>query len=344
MNAPADSDAPLFRPNKKRKLYRHRSPEEDDMTGVNSPPLQSLDELIASASNDAKSDAVSLAEIMRLRKQRKPKAGVEFRPVGSTVGEEEERTAEEKDEKDDSAQRFAPQTGAVGDMDRHMMAYIDSELSKRGTAEATSKSLSISDKFVQSGDNSQGSLVEKAKQREKMTEAQRQPAAIGKLMEIDLGDEARDRNVYLTEKARRKLEGVSMEEEDATNKRAKTRPGLGPDGNKWRYRKKRRDSDDVKRDLLVEDFLRENRVEMYDELPTQPTTSDDQAADDIIAEEFRKEFMDSQKQKKKSIPGLPPNRNPVKRKEEEEMKGPKMGGSRNARAAMKEAMSKQAKK
>ena len=54
--------------------------------------------------------------------------------------------------------------------------------------------------------------------------------------------------------------------------------------------------------------------------------------------------MDSQKQKKKPIPGPPPSRNPAKRKEEEELKGPKLGGSRSARAAMKEAMAKQAKK
>lgn len=85
-------------------------------------------------------------------------------------------------------------------------------------------------------------------------------------------------------------------------------------------------------------------MEIYDEPPPEPTINDDQAADDRIAEEFRREFMDSQKQKKKPIPGPPPNRNPAKRKEEEEMKGPKLGGSRSARAAMKEAMSKQGKK
>jgi hypothetical protein len=87
-------------------------------------------------------------------------------------------------------------------------------------------------------------------------------------------------------------------------------------------------------------------VEIYDEPPVEPTTvSDDRAADDRIAEAFRKEFMDavSQRQRKKAVSAQPPARGPGGKKEEE-LKGPKLGGSRSARAAMRETLLKNAKK
>jgi len=119
---------------------------------------------------------------------------------------------------------------------------------------------------------------------------------------------------------------------------------LGPDGKPWRGRK-RRGSDDVKRDKMVEDVLRENGLGIYDE-PLEPAAiNDDQAADDRIAEAFKKEFMDSvsQRQKKKAAPPAAPTRT-VGGKKEEELKGPKLGGSRSARAAMRETLLKSNKK
>jgi hypothetical protein len=88
-------------------------------------------------------------------------------------------------------------------------------------------------------------------------------------------------------------------------------------------------------------------VEIYEEpIPQKPSTGDDQAADDRIAEEFRREFMDavSQRQRKKAGPPQPAARTAAGKKEEEVMKGPKLGGSRTARAAMREAMLKAGKK
>jgi hypothetical protein len=131
------------------------------------------------------------------------------------------------------------------------MAYIDSELAKRRAAEgaiATSTNTSSSKP-----------LAYKNEEAARKDEVQRQPAALGKLLEIDLGDEARNRNVERTDKARRRLGGEEIEEEgegEGRKKPAKVR--LGRDGKPWRGRK-RRGSDDVKRDKLVEEVLRENR-------------------------------------------------------------------------------------
>jgi hypothetical protein len=88
-------------------------------------------------------------------------------------------------------------------------------------------------------------------------------------------------------------------------------------------------------------------VEIYDEPAVEEQSmGDDQAADDRIAEAFRKEFMDavSARQRKKAVPAQPPSRAIGGKKEEEVMKGPKLGGSRSARAAMRETMLKSAKK
>ena len=88
-------------------------------------------------------------------------------------------------------------------------------------------------------------------------------------------------------------------------------------------------------------------MEIYEEPAVESSVvNDDQAADDRIAEAFRKEFMDavSARQRKKAVPAQPPSRTAAGKKEEEIMKGPKLGGSRSARAAMRETMLKSGKK
>ena len=80
----------------------------------------------------------------------------------------------------------------------------------------------------------------------------------GRLLEIDLGDEARARNIAMTERARRRLQGQIDEEEHEEAKGRPRKVRLGRDGKPMRSRN-RRGSDDVKRDQLVEKFLSENR-------------------------------------------------------------------------------------
>lgn len=81
------------------------------------------------------------------------------------------------------------------------------------------------------------------------------PTMRGRLQEVDLGDEARARNAAMTEKARRRLAGETIEDEPDESRK---QPRVGKDGKPWRGRK-RRASDDVKRDQMVEALMRENR-------------------------------------------------------------------------------------
>lgn len=85
-------------------------------------------------------------------------------------------------------------------------------------------------------------------------------------------------------------------------------------------------------------------VDVYD-VPAQPSPSAtpgmDEAADERIAEEFRREFMDAMSQRQQRKKPAQPARPGAKGKEEEVLKGPKLGGSRNSRAAMRDLLLKQ---
>lgn len=125
------------------------------------------------------------------------------------------------------------------------MAYIDSELVKRrqshGKPMVTSSEQESDDELVA------GAAADLGKHR--------QPAALGKLHEIDLGLDATLKNIARTEAAKRRLEGREPEVEEATGK-----VRLRRDGKPWRGRR-RRNSDDVKRDRLVEEVMKESRRE-----------------------------------------------------------------------------------
>lgn len=163
----------------------------------------------------------------------------------------------------------------------------------------------------------------------------------GHLMEIDLSKEARP---------------AQDEARDARGKRRR----LGKDGKPWRPRN-RRGSDAIKRDQLVDEILRENRrksspqalhtsvetntspaVDVY-EVPAQlPATGaeEDGAADERLAEEFRRQFLDDvaeRQMKKKKVA------QPARSGTEDVLKGPKLGGSRNSRAAMRDMLLKKEK-
>lgn len=252
--------------------------------------------------------------------------------------------------------------------DQARMEYIDSQLAKQ-RAESREASTSQTHSFGTSAAQKQLPMNDPATFKT-ASELQRQPAALGKLQEVDLGADTRWRN---EERTRRKIAGEkSLEEEEMEAARAAKAPKkvrLGPDGKPWRSRRKRRASEDVERDRIVEEVMRENRrmfihlvytvespsytniksVEIYDEpVRASPAQNEpDGAADDRIAEAFRQEFMDAVAQRK--VKTGPPTtalmaRTAAAKKEEEALKGPKLGGSRNARQAMRDMMLKTSKK
>lgn len=153
---PPEAETVLFRPSKKRKIYRQRPSLSDvdtepGITSPTSPPAPqalvpnalSIDELISSSSALApfpssetglEGTPVSISEILRLRKKSKRVGGVEFKASGSTQTSREAdgtllvrssndldpAAREDADAGGLAVRKFAPQTGAVGDVNKHM--------------------------------------------------------------------------------------------------------------------------------------------------------------------------------------------------------------------------------
>ncbi|KAL8644120.1 MAG: hypothetical protein Q9210_007413 [Variospora velana] len=337
------------RPFKRRKFHRKRPASPPDKggsapfpaisnTSALSPTVAgqfaSISQLPDTEQQPISHPQLTIADILRQRKAaQRRKGGIEF-TNSTTVGESSVDKARHADpvlENEDSfgkilnvVDRFAPQTGQVADVDQHMMAYIDSKLAKR--RQGHDKPMHTSDDHSSGDDSSDYIATDLAKHR--------QPAALGKLHEIDLGLDATLKNIARTEAAKRRLEGGEPEIEETTGK-----VRLRKNGKPWRNRR-RRNSDDVKRDKLVEEVMKESRLEIYDEPEDAP--NDDQAADDRIAEQFRRDFMDaisSRRQKSSRSAKKDP-----RAKVDDKPRGPKLGGSRSARAAMRELQEKAAKK
>jgi hypothetical protein len=275
-------EGPLFRPVKRRKFLRKR-PEEIS-AGSESFPVESLpslppavvrredNELPQSPPDEEDSKDLSVAEIIRQRKVRKVRKGIEFSNSTSQPVEEPSSALIIQDAEagkvKDMADRFTPHTGQVIDANKHMyvvpsisilntvkqaetneirMEYIESELAKRRQAVAAgSSTMSISTTTIPG---------EVAYEQGSERTVQKQPASLGKLHEIDLGPDATMKNIARTEAAARRLDGEEMPVEE---NRGEKKPRLGRNGKPWRSRR-RRNSDDVKRDELVEEVLRESK-------------------------------------------------------------------------------------
>jgi hypothetical protein len=119
------------------------------------------------------------------------------------------------------------------------MAYIDAEITKRLQGGAAPP-------------KAENNPHEQAKASSSITAAERQPASLGKLQEIDLGPNSKLSNVQRTAAAHQQLEegpgGTGLQNE----KEGKPRRG-----------QKRRTSEDIRRDKLVEEVLRESRRKCF---------------------------------------------------------------------------------
>lgn len=233
-------------------------------------------------------------------------------------------------------------------------AYIESEIAKERDIYPTSSSSSTSTAANTLLD-ANGQALSQSGALQNARTIQRQPASIGRLHEIDLGAETRRRNIERTQAA---VEGRPTESEV---KEEPVKMRLCRDGKfRPRRRKKRRNSDDLKRDQIVEDMFRESRLDIYDSpeeaaaaatavldngVADGTSNGDQAAADDEVAEKFRREFLEAvatrhaqhRKQKKKKKEG---------EKSDDKIGGPKLGGSRSQRAAMhaKQVADKQAER
>lgn len=124
MASPSPLDDVVFRPRKKRKVYRQRTEEDKEVPSTEATPppaAQSLNELIAQAGADTTTDELSIADILRSRKQRKAKEGMAFKAGGSTVRDDEAQLIVHEAAAIEAPRKFTAQTGFMTEAgNKHM--------------------------------------------------------------------------------------------------------------------------------------------------------------------------------------------------------------------------------
>ncbi|KAF4444342.1 hypothetical protein F53441_11154 [Fusarium austroafricanum] len=349
-----------FRAGKKRKAYRQRALDNGDAVAetTKSPTTSTQapnDEYTRTDTHDGDEDGDgSVAAALKMRNTRRGRlGGVAFRNTNRPDDETNNERALVPHDAEDTLNsetvikgvtgRFTHQTGRLTDLnDKHMMDFIESRLSNRAGGNSSQTTLSAS-------------KADPAKQHPTAASNESGRAVMqGQLMEIDLGDHIQGDNAAHGERA---IQGDNTTE---GGRRAK-KPRLRRDGKPWRPRN-RRDSDALKRDQIVDEILRETRrtlpdpilysshklieivVDLYEPPEQNSNNADadqDGAADERLAEEFRQQFFEDvaerQLRKKKTT------NQPARAGTEEVLKGPKLGGSRNARAQMRDLLLKKEK-
>ncbi|CAI6095846.1 unnamed protein product [Clonostachys chloroleuca] len=326
-------DTIRFRPSKKRKVYRSRADDEDEndesdrhaqipSASTTEPRAVASDFFGRDDSEETTSQpSSSVAAALRHRSARRGRLqGVGFSTrshATTTDSASDERALVPRHGGDDDnapaqigmANRFTQQTGLVSDIDdKHIRAAERAPSAPNNPPQ---------DRDDETTDPSRSSSAQ---------QAPGQPVMQGKLVEVDLASHP-----------------IPAAGDDRSGRETK-RQRLGRDGKPWRPRK-RRGSDDIKRDKLVEEFLSENRLGVYD-VPevSAPSPAADGEADERLAEEFRRQFLDDvarrrqqqQQRKKKPTQAAKPG-------SEDVLRGPKLGGSRNQRAAVRDILLKKEK-
>ncbi|OGM46300.1 hypothetical protein ABOM_005358 [Aspergillus bombycis] len=371
----------LFRPVKKRKFLRRRPEGTPDDYRIENR-RDNCDSNPTTPQPQADNDIVHPTDLVRLRRlHRFRKGGIGFSTTSRQSADNDKKAVVSTESVEDleaqriqaMCDRFTAHTGQTVDVDKHMydltsypllwlvlsvmetnkirMSYIETEMAKRH-------------RHTVPEDDPDSPFVDEPGAARPTTDPQREPASLGKLHEIDLGQETKLQNIARTEAATRKL---ARDDDDEHLRHDDSLFNAAPMGKDERLRRhqKRRTSEDVERDRLVEEVLRESKrkhfnpshntfshvpaltkkiiflvVDVYEEPEHEAAAAgDDQAADDRVAEQFRRDFLDAVQSRRR----VTRVKNP-KTTKAEAPRGPKLGGSRSARAAMREMQEKQGRK
>ncbi|KAF2703172.1 hypothetical protein K504DRAFT_451923 [Pleomassaria siparia CBS 279.74] len=342
---------PAFR-FKRRKLQPHKrvrlNEEEASILPSSQPPINAPHSPAGSdrasqspsADQDQEKSVPNLKEILRARKRPRDRLREAARKVESTKSVA--LVPADAPKPDQYSTRFIAQTGHIVDQDdQQMMEYVEARTAEKNhrlygwPVPAHLKHLvatiapPVDERALPTASrNATARTTSKAGNNAEGTNpnySNRMAAGMGKLQEIDLGPEATAQNVQRTEEAFRRIErGVTTNEPSAKIR-------LGKDGKPRRVRN-RRNSEDLRRDKMVEAVLSEAKLDYFEEdKPPSPPANGSANTDEAMVERFRLQFLESMEPRIQKKPAIPPGPKGVK----EPSKGPKLGGSRSARAAMR---------
>ncbi|KAF2876602.1 hypothetical protein BDV95DRAFT_664731 [Massariosphaeria phaeospora] len=255
------------------------------------------------------------------------------------------------------ASRFIAQTGQVKDKDDKQMAeYVEARMAERNhrlygwpipkqpgiAVHPLEPSTAVMTHVIDRLEDLSANMGQ--------DHSDRLAAGMGKLQEVDLGPDATTKNIQRTEAARRQLEGRDAVQIDETDPGGTSRTG------KRRRPQKRRNSEDMRRDQMVEAVLREAKCMLFfegkmivgltrivdyfeDTAPAASLAPNEETTEEAMVEKFRQDFLESMESRQQRKPAPPLGAKGVK----EQPKGPKLGGSRSIRAAMRQQEEQAAK-
>ncbi|CAI6335055.1 unnamed protein product [Periconia digitata] len=266
----------------------------------------------------------NLKEILRNRKRPRDR----FREVAGKADATKSQSLVPTDapKQDVYGNRFIAQTGQVVDADDHQMTeYVEARLAEKnhrlhGWPIPKHLEAAVADLAPESRENRAiaRTNIPGGKDNAKASDEHdlRLAAGKGKLQEVELSSSS----------------AAVQNKAAGNNPPSKVR--LGRDG-KPRRHPKRRNSEDLRRDQLVEAVLSEAKLEYFEEdKPTNPSATEGCDNDEAMAEKFRQDFLESLESRHKRRPAAPPNNAKGADAAKKISRGPKLGGSRSARAAM----------
>ncbi|KPI39250.1 uncharacterized protein AB675_5228 [Cyphellophora attinorum] len=261
------------------------------------------------------------------------KAGPSDRSADMTVM----KAAAPEQHLEDIAGRFVGSAGHRIDVDHHMLAYIDSEMAKRRQVQHSSTRLSENESSSESSAS--------ASPEHDPAEANVPPPPI-----------AAPSPSVIPSRPQHQLSEVPLPPREPTPPPAPKRtrkPRLDRHGRPMRPRRgpKRRPSEEIARDALVEAVLHEHKLDHYQPGPNtndKPSsgsggdvTVKQKADDEAFAAQFQQDFEDRMAERRRRKDPLPQTAAAVKSggakaaaAEEQKSSGPRLGGSRNARIKM----------
>ncbi|CAN9195409.1 hypothetical protein CC77DRAFT_1023804 [Alternaria alternata] len=329
-----DEAPPAIRFKRRKIAHPKRVFAEDDAPTVSAshlPDAATLDDAQPppKETNDEEESVPNLKEILRNRKRPRDRLKETVRKVEPSRTDSVQVEAPRPDQ---YTSRFVAQTGQVVDRDdRQMSEYVEARMAEKNyrqygwpipshlQASVVAIAPDLQHTFASSAaahgtSASTGSPADNE-------HSNRLAAGQGKLEEVDLGPEAAAR----TEQAWKRWD--KGEPEPPASKARRDKYGYA-----WRKPKANGKTDeDKRRDQMVEAVLREAKLDFFDSTtPTNPHVNPSVNTDDALVEQFRSEYYESmqarQQARKPAAPtvkGAPP---PIT--------GPKLGGSKSARAKM----------
>ncbi|KAF1949271.1 hypothetical protein CC80DRAFT_555479 [Byssothecium circinans] len=268
-----------------------------------------------SESHDVAEYTDALKDVLRNRKRPRPR---DEGPKAETAGLQAPVSAD-RPKQSAYESRFVAQTGEVIHRnDQQMTEYVEARLAEKNHRlygwpvpkhlEATVAALALENAPTDRSPGADKHSIPQQNGQVSAGQSNRLAAGMGKLEEVDLSIGAASQRTEHTAKARLHRDG---------------KPRRAP---------KRRNSEDLRRDQMVDDVLREAKLDYFEEDKlADPSAAGEANNDDAMVEKFRMEFLESLETRQQRKPTAATGAKGAK----DVPKGPKLGGSRSARAAMR---------